>query len=427
MGDNQMSKNDFIREQIKQKPLNKRKIIINVCVAALCGAVFAIVACIVFSFFYPMFQKQVEGEVADSESETDLSMEYSTEQDIEEKSTEPQKAPEESPVIVDVSLSIEDYQDLQNQLYAIGNVANRSIVAITSVKSDTDWFNNSFETQGQGSGVIIANDRDEIFILTEKNVISNAKRMSVTFQNDAVAEAALRKYDADTGIAIISVDKEQLDPATLHDITVAKIGNSKKVTKGAIVIALGSPLGTSFSVLTGNVTSTENSVSKMDDNYSVFTTDIVASKNGSGVLIDSQGEVIGLVMQGYNTSDAGNTLTAVAISDVTSVIEFLMDGKDIPYLGTSVITVNDKIAYENDIPKGVYIKEVAVDSPAMVAGLQSGDVITKVNKVTLFTVSSYSEQVMQMVPGEKYQIVVQRQGANGYYEVKCEVEAGILE
>ena len=80
-----------------------------------------------------------------------------------------------------------------------------------------------------------------------------------------------------------------------------------------------------------------------------------------------------------------------------------------------------------EIPRGVYIKEVAVDSPAMLAGLQSGDVITKVDKVEVSTVTSYNEAIMKMVPEQEYTIIVMRQGANGYYEVRCKVVAGVME
>lgn len=428
MNDKQETRNDFIREQIKEKPLNKKKLMVRVGMAALYGAVFAFTASIVFAIVMPCILGAEEDEKGTWDTEQLLTTEEVTEEVTENTEIENTQTKEEviEPV-VERELSIEDYQKIQNQLYSIGNVANRSIVTITSVKSDQDWFNNSFETEGQGSGIIIKEHGDHILILTEKKIISDAKRMSVTFPNGVIADATLRKYDADTGIAIVEVDKKQLDPATFRSIEVAKLGNSKLVTKGSIVLALGSPLGMNYSILTGTITSTENSISRMDDNYSVFTTDIVGSKHGSGALINVDGEVIGIIMQGQNTAEEGNTLTAIGISDVKSVIDLLVKGKDVPYIGTSVITVSDRIASTYKIPNGVYIKEVAVDSPAMLAGLQSGDVIIKVDKVEVGTVASYNEAIMKMRPGEEYTIVVKRQGANSYYEVRCKVEAGVME
>ena len=437
MNDNQGTKNDFIREQIKEKPLNKKKYMARVGMSALSGAVFALSASVVFAVVMPYLPGEAKAKEAGLDTEqlglTETVTEEVTE-NTETENTETENTESEQvqgkPVEhtgAEMELSLEHYQKIHNQLYSIGNVANRSIVTITSVKSEQDWFSNSFETEGQGSGIIIKESGNYLLILTEKKIISDANRMSVTFQNGAIADAKLRKYDANSGIAIIQVDKQELDQATLRNIEVAKLGNSKLVTKGSIVLALGSPLGTNYSILTGNITSTENSISKQDDNYSVFTTDIVGSKNGNGVLVNVDGEVIGIIMQGQSTAEGGNTLTAFGISDVKSIIEFLIKGRDIPYLGTSVITVSDKIASAYEIPRGVYIKEVAVDSPAMLAGLQSGDVITKVDKVEVSTVDSYNEAIMKMVPEQEYAIIVMRQGANGYYEVRCKVVAGVME
>ena len=92
---------------------------------------------------------------------------------------------------------------------------------------------------------------------------------------------------------------------------------------GTIAIAIGSPLGTNYSILTGNITSTTNSISTIDHNYSVFTTDIVGSSNGSGALVNVDGEIIGIVMQGYSSAGDENTLTAISISELKALIEML--------------------------------------------------------------------------------------------------------
>ena len=74
--------------------------------------------------------------------------------------------------------------------------------------------------------------------------------------------------------------------------------------------------------------------------------------------------MIGLVTQGYSSEGDQNTLTAISISELKPVIEMLSNNKDIPYIGLEITTVTNTIAKENDIPKGVYIKEVKMDSPA---------------------------------------------------------------
>jgi serine protease Do len=321
------------------------------------------------------------------------------------------------------SLSLSDYQQLQDELYNIGANVNASVVTITSVVSDTDLFHNAYEAEDQGSGVIISENDEEYLILTERKVIKDASRISVTFLDDTVCEAVLKKEDRNMGLAILSVAKADVGT----EKTVATIGSSNVVRGGMIVIALGSPLGTNYSILTGNITSTNNEVSVEDHNYTVFTTDIVANQDGSGILIDVDGEIVGIVMQEYSTSRAENTLTAISAGELVPVIEKLCAGEDVPYMGVKVSTVTSKIESDYGIPKGVYIREVTVDSPAMNAGLQSGDVITKLNGEEVRSDLAFSNALLALSAGDVVRIQVKRKGAEDYTTIKYDVTLGVLE
>lgn len=422
MEENKQQKNQFIREEIREKPMNRKKLFLKFFVSAVCGAVFAIAAVLVFFISMPLWSPLIA-----KEETGQLSKEHVPDTEEEPAETAETESAEQVAVVPQQSLSISDYQTLQNELYAIGNQGNRSIVTVTSVVSSTDWFENSYESEGQGSGVIIKETDSEILILTERKVITDPSRISVTFIDDSAANAVLKKYDGNTGIAVLSVSRSDVDESTLNAISIAEFGNSNSVTKGSIVLALGSPLGTNYSILIGNVTSTDNEISTVDHNYSIFTTDIVASQSGSGILINVSGQIIGMVMQDYSNNSDDHTLIAVSSTELKNVIDMLADGKDIPYLGLDVTTVTEKIEKAYEIPEGVYIKNAMMDSPAMAAGLQSGDVITKINGEKVASATGYSNLVMKLTPGDKVSVVVQRQGQDGYSPVTCEVEAGVLQ
>ena len=352
----------------------------------------------------------------DSVTETEQTEETETSEETE-ASEEPQAPSEEPPVQQPEELEIADVQN------AVGREANRFVVTVTGVKSDTDWFNNSYESRGQASGIIIADNGQELLILTERKVISDAQEVYVTFINDVTVEASMKHYDGNTGLA---VPKEQVDTDTMNAISVAKLGNSLTTMQGTMVIAVGSPLGTNYSILTGNITSTNNVISTIDNNYTVFTTDIVGSSSGSGVIINVNGEVIGLVMQDYGNEEDQTTLTAISISELKQLIEKLSNNQDIPYIGLELTTVSAATAKEYDIPKGAYIKDVKMDSPALAAGLQSGDVITEMGGEAVYTVDSYESKLLALEPGDEVEIVVQRQGAEKYEEIACTVQVGVL-
>ena len=420
MEDKQLQKNEFVREKIKDKPKNHKRLLVKICSAALSGVVFALAATLVFFMLFPILEKKMEAEAVPGTLDSSQ-----PQKETQTQSTEPETETQKKTPAVKTEISLQDYQKIQTELYAIGNRANKSIVTITGVVSDTDWFNNSYEREGQGSGTIIGETGSRLLILTERKVIKGASKIKVTFIDDAVAPAEVMKYDGNTGLVVLAVSKSDLERSTLAAFSVMEMGSANTVHKGSVVIALGSPLGTNYSILTGNITATNNEISTTDSNYSVYTTNIVANKNGSGILINTDGQLVGLVMQDYSAASA-STLTAVDISELKPVMELLLADKDVPYLGVQVSTVTDKIASTYKIPKGIYIKEVDMDSPAMNTGLQSGDVIVRLAGKDVTTVASYSEIVLGLEPGENYQIVVKREGSDGYKIITCEIKAGIL-
>lgn len=411
---------EFIREKIKEKPISKRKIAIKVGTAALCGLAFALVACVVLIIAVPyILPPQV--------SETQSSEEDSETESIVETTEDTEAAGDIIVLPPDLDLTISDYETLQNELYEIGNRVNKSIVTVVKVEDEDDWTVNDYELEGKGSGIIISEDSNYLYILTERKIIADAAHIRVSFVDGTGTEATILKYDGNTGISILTVEKRLLKAETKRAVAVAQLDYVNKVNNGALVIALGSPLGSNYSISTGNITSVENEVVTKDRNYSVYTTDILASKNGSGVLINTKGHVIGMVMQDFSGSQDVSTLTAVSVRELAWMIQSLKNGKDIPYVGLYLSTVTDDIAEDYEIPKGIFIKEVIADSPAMIAGLQNGDVITHINGEAIMTDARFSEKIAQLIPGTNCEISVKRQNGNEYYEVKCTVTIGVLE
>ena len=402
----------FIREKIKDKPLNKKRLAKKAGTAALCGVAFAVAASIVFAIFLPVINRQSK-KASDGKNNNDVQtatqqsgIDDSSDAYSENGTQSTESGTSSEPSSQTYQPTLADYQAVQNQLYRVGTSATRFVVGVTGVTDATDIFNNSYETEGQGVGVILRDNGKQLIILTEKNVVDKADKLSVTFVNDMMADAALVKYDSNTGIAIISVDKSLLDDATIRAIAVAELGNSNIVSRGASVIALEA----NYAILTGLVTSTTNELSAQDNNYSVLTTDIASNK----------------LLQDFNPAEENNTLTAVSISDLSPAIEKLESGADVPYIGITCTTVTEKIANRYNIPKGVYIKQVTMDSPAFVSGLQSGDVIVAVNNTDVLNVSAYNKQLMQQKPEDTCNLKVKRKGSNGYTEITCQVKIGVM-
>ncbi len=438
MQDQEEKKEDFsfMKEKIKEKPLNKRKIVSKILLTLLCAVIFGIVASLVIAFLLPRLQKKITPEEqpemiviprderipeTESESETETETETETEESSEELTTEEIESTE--PVEV-ADLLPEQQQKLKKQLYAIGEEANRFIVTVTGVKSDTDWFNAVYSSEDKASGLIVANTGEEILIVTENSVIRGAESVKVTFVNGETADASLKGADGVTGIAVLTVPVQALKEETLQEIKSATLANSLNVTEGTTVLALGSPLGTNYSVLTGSITGTGDSTFMADAVFTVFQTDIITGHSGNGVLVDLDGEVLGFARK--ENASVG-TIAAISVSELKSLLEKLENGLEVPYLGLYISTVTKDIAEEYDLPQGVYINSVEMDSPGMEANLLSGDVIVEIDGTKVTDAESYRTALFEHAPGDTMRIVVERLGNEGYTKVSCTATVGTCE
>ncbi len=433
-------KNDeqhFIKEKIKDKPVNKKQLLQKGMATIGYAILFGFVSCLVFcalrpeieTWFTPKEDQWVgipKDTLSDEENAADTCAD--SEQEAADTNQKPKKEDKKQTVYITEKkdMTLDDYQVLQNELYQIGNKVNKAVVTVTGVNEGVDIFDSPYEATGQASGLIIAHNKKELLILTEYQVIKDVKSIRVTFINNDTLNAALKKYDGNTGIAVLSVPVEKIAKETRNQIETAVLGNSLNLRQGKLVVALGSPLGTNFSILTGNITSVTNTITTEDCNYTVFTTNIVANAKGNGVLVNTDGEVIGLFLKSSNIQKEQNTLTAVSISELKDIIELLSNGVSIPYIGIKGSTVTDAISKEYDIPKGVYVKEAVVDSPAMTAGLQTGDVIVAVNKQEVLSMDDYQQILLRLQKGDEVKITANRQNAQGYKKFTCTVEVGVL-
>lgn len=417
----------FIREKIKDKPINRRRLLINGLWTIIFAVVFGAVVCFVFVLLEPIMKEwlypQEDPTVMIPEDEEP------DENDTKEEDTDPEKEEDTQPVqhVTEIQkLEVEDFQELQNKLYAIGKSANKAVVTVTGVKNNLDIFYNTYEDKHQTSGIIFSSTEQELLILANKSSIEDVDKINVTFINDDIVSGTLKKYDGNTGIAIISVDRDDVSEETLNKIEVAELGNSQAINQGTVVIAIGSPQGRNYSILNGTVTSSGNFVSTYDSNYKILTTNINGNKEGNGVLINLKGQIIGVIMQQYGSEGDQSTITALSISELKSVIRALSNNKSIPYLGLKVSTVTEEIAAAYEIPKGVYINSVAMESPGMRAGLQDADVIIKLNDVEITTAEQYTEVLMEMEPDTSIIVTVMRQNGEIYSEIECPAVLGEL-
>lgn len=430
---------EFMREKIKQKPVNKKKLLRRTVITAVMAVVFGLVACVTFLILEPVISNRLYPEEGPKEIEFPeetvteemkpedmLVNEEDMEDAIEAVETElvdEQIEEQLEEILSQVEFHLEDYQALYDEMRTLTADKGRAIVTVAGVTSDVDWFNNIYENVASASGVIVANNDKAMLILVSAGNLNGADSIEVTFCDQTQAEAELVQKDANTGLAILSVPLSSIEEKTMEEIAIAELGSSNSSNLlGTPVIALGSPLGTSGSVSYGMVTSTGTIIDLPDAAYKRITTDIYGSRNATGVLINLKGMVIGIIDNVNTGNDMSNLLTAYGVTELKRTIEQMSNDKERAYLGVHGADV-PKEAIEDtqiDTPAGTYIREIEIDSPAMEAGIQSGDVVTKVGNAEITTYNELLGILQSAQPGDVLTVTLTRQG----HEMSVDVTLG---
>ena len=318
-------------------------------------------------------------------------------------------------------LELDDYKKLFAKISSVATDAQRSMVMVSDVRSDTDWFNNEYENNNIQTGVIAAKNEKEIFVVAMANMMNESKTVDVTFCDGNKSAGRILHIDPNTGLAIISVFVAAVDAETMDAIKVAGFSGIAAATRGTPVLAVGSLFGEADSMAVGLVTSNSIVVDMVDTNTKVISTDIYGSANADGVLVNLSGRVLGFICHENISSDMPNLIRAYSISDIRSKIERISNGKGIAFLGILGTDVTDEAHEELDVPYGAYVKEVDVNSPAIVAGIRSGDIIVKMNETDIGSFSDYKDFMINASPGDIARITIRRSGRINYMEITYEV------
>lgn len=310
------------------------------------------------------------------------------------------------------------------ELNQVAQDAMHSVVSVAGIRSNEDWFRLDSESVQQSTGLIIASNEQEYYILTEYSVVDSVDRIMLTFNDGSMADGRYQMHDANTGLTILTVVAADLSEECKTEIQVATLGNSYLVQQGEAVVAIGSPMGYSNSIVHGQVTSVSSTVSAYDVQYNVFITDILGSADGSGFLINERGNIIGIIAQGFSDEEHKNVITGLPISQLKALISILSNNGNLPYLGIKGQNVTVEISKQTGMPKGVYVNELHTDSPALQSGIQVADIIIELNGKTIESMHQYSQGLAKLAPGEAADITIMRKGFEGYVEFKFQVMVG---
>lgn len=429
----------FMQEKIKERPINKKKLLRRTIITVAMALIFGLVACFTFFWMEPYISNwlypEEEPEIVrfpEEEVETLPEDIFQTEEEVQQ-STQVEVTPTPSgdstiTVFETIELTVDDYANLYDELGAIAQEAQRFMVNVTSVSSDVNWFSDIYENKTQTAGVIVADNGLELLILTSEQAIGGQRNIMVTFHDGTVIEAKKKQTDSNTGLCILGVDLDYIPQETMEDLTIATLGSSSVSTLLAEpVIAIGTPAGTSGSMAYGMITSNSTIIQMQDVNYRLITTDIYGHADATGVLINLKGQVLGIIDNDYNGRGLENQISAVGITELKRTIEALSNEKDRAYLGIYGTDITVALSESLDMPRGAYVESFEMGSPAMICGIQANDIITGVDDIVVNSMADLTSALGRYEPQDTVTITLRRAVPHGYREMTVEVLLGMLQ
>ena len=297
------------------------------------------------------------------------------------------------------------------------------------------------EVEGSGSGIIVGKNDDELLIATNYHVVEGADTLSVAFTDGNAVEASVKGFDEERDLAVVSVSLDDVKDDTMDAISIAKIGSSDDLKVGEQVIAIGNALGYGQSVTTGIVSaknrrmdSDNNTVTDGSDDSSdgvnlIQTDAAINPGNSGGALLNMEGEVVGINSAKLASTEVEGMGYAIAISDVTDILQNLMnetsrdklDDSEHGVLGIKGSSVSSEAVQMYGIPAGVFVKKVTEGGAADKAGLKANSVITEFNGKTVSSIDQLIEYLSYYEPDEEVELTVQVPHGTSYKEETVKV------
>ena len=277
---------------------------------------------------------------------------------------------------------------------SVVNEVMPSVVSITSTIQSSNYYGfGTQESEGAGSGFIIAKTKDSLMIATNNHVVSDATTLTVGFVDDTTAKATVVGTDSSADLAVISVKIKDIKDSTASKIKVATLGSSDDLKVGEEVVAIGNALGYGQSVTTGVVSAKNREVSLTDGTMNLLQTDAAINPgNSGGVLINMDGQVVGINNAKLEDTSVEGMGYAIPITTAKTILTDLMNAgsvstKDAAFLGVVGRDINESYSSALGIPSGIYVSQVVSGSPAEKAGISAGDVIVKFEGNNVSTMS----------------------------------------
>ncbi|MBR4085472.1 MAG: serine protease [Lachnospiraceae bacterium] len=430
------NKSDFVIEKIKERPINKKKLLRRTLITASMAVMFGLIACFTFLIIEPIISNWLypqeeppkqeifpedEEEMKPEEMLVDNKDEEKATQGLSSTAIDKKKRQEVFAAMEYYQWDVDDYAKMYETLGEFARDLQEYLVTVTAQEKNQDWLDSTNSKKTRISGVVVGNNGRDLLILTSYNSIKAADALTVTFADGYMQEAYIMQKHTSSDIAIVAVSISAMGKR-INQVRIAPLGYGKP--EGYLttpIIALGKTMEEIDVIQYGTIISHNNEASLVDANFELLMTDIYGTTGGTGFLFNLKGQIIGMVPGKKPSTEIRNMVMAYEISDIKRLISRLSNGYEIPYAGITGTMVSEEAHQEENVPKGIYVKNVALNSPAMKAGIQPGDVVVSINDKEIVDFKDYFNTLAAQESGSSITLKIKRLVVNDFKELNFNI------
>lgn len=311
--------------------------------------------------------------------------------------------------------------DVKSDLSEVIDKAKESTVGVAVYQNN--------QLAGSGSGVVYKVDGKTVYVITNHHVIEDAQSIEVIYANGESVKAECLGSDQYGDVAVLKMTVD-------FEVTEFKVGDSDLLDAGEPVLAVGSPLGIEYAgtVTQGIVSAPSRTVSvdlnndgKEDWDINVIQTDAAINPgNSGGALVNAAGELVGITSMKFSDEEVEGMGFALPINDTIKLVEEIISTGKVsrPSIGISAVSLDGYSSYElymyrieTNLNKGIYVADVQSNSPASKAGIQRGDVITKIDGEEIDSYKEFLTRLYAKKPGDTVKLTINRKGSTSTVNV----------
>lgn len=319
-----------------------------------------------------------------------------------------------------IEANLEDYAAVYAELRKLASEVNSSMAQIEATFSEKNWLEEEVTLTVTSTGIVLQDNNVELLILAPYDKLKGADGIEVKLIGGTKYAAQLISYDEDYNLAILGIRLSAIPGQYRRNITYAVFDDLNYVMVGTPVMVLGNLNGYSGAYDFGMITAKGAYTYILDDRLDLFALSCMTSAGSDGIVVNLDGEIIGLLDSSRDTETGAATIVGAA--RIKRIIESLANNKRIPYFGIVSEEVPESVLGDIGLQCGIYVAEVVSDSPAAKAGIKKGDIISKINNGMVISVAYFNSILNGCTEGDELQIELYRSAILEYKKINVNVK-----